>query len=722
MKKLYKVIGFIMSLILVSVAAGCQQKGAEKENEGITINFYVDDEKYDVITVLNIENITMPIQPQNNNYDFAGWFLDEGKWDIKFEPNLIENENEINVYAAWKLKTPNLSWGDNYNIVWDTIIGASSYVVELNDVEYKTSATEISIPKYIESEYNTFRVKAISNNPQLLDSEYSYSFSCNGVAEKLEAPTGLKIENNILSWDAVDNATGYRLHTSNFNRNVGNILQYSLTDIFDNYGTYEIEIMAIGDGRSFSNSDMSKINFTISKPSGTGTEEDPYILYNYLDFINFIIPPDVNNSTLNKYYELGNDINLGGKEIKGNSTNRFVRNVFQGCFDGNGYTISNFKIVTQINEQFYGLFGGTNEGIIRNVNLRNFSISPSQAKNYMWIGSIVGRNEGHIINCHAEGKIDIKNSLSETTLYVGGIAGSIETGGLLTNSGFSGSISVFTSCATVTPFVGGVVGKGAIKNCYVRGEVSLECNIGESYVNANSLGVPCRVGGLVGDGAATECYAEIDVKGEYTTLYDKAQNSLYVGGLIGTGNVLNSYSVGTVTLDSKLQSIFSKNRSGSGYAGGLVGAGNIRKSYSLSDVIVVENPDDEVTTPDGVTVGMFGYKNIGGLSGNPATVEDSIALGNIFGNLNIVRFGRIVGYSWKATIDNSYYYEKQLMCGHLASENLDKWSLPISMECCSTDLNSKEFYTDTLGWDESIWDFSHLDVENGMLPRLKSVK
>lgn len=722
MKKLYKVIGFIISLILVFAIAGCQQKGAEKENEGITINFYVDDEKYDVITVLNIENITMPTQPQNNNFDFAGWFLDEGKWEIKFEPNLIENEKEINVYAAWKLKTPILSWGDNYNIVWDTIIGASSYVVELNDVEYKTSVTKISTPKYIENEYNTFRVKAISNNPQLLDSDYSYSFSCNGVAEKLEAPTGLKIEHNILSWDAVDNATGYRLHTSNFNRNVGNILQYSLTDIFDNYGTYEIEIMAIGDGLSFSNSDISTINFIISRPTGTGTEEDPYILNNYLDFINFIIPTNANYSTLNKYYELGNDINLGGREIKDNGTNRFVRNVFQGCFDGNGYTISNFKIVTQINEQSYGLFGGTNEGIIRNVNLKNFSISPSQAKNYMWIGSIVGRNEGHIINCHADGKIDIKNSLSGTTLYVGGITGSIETGGLLTNSGFSGSISVFTSCATVTPFVGGVVGKGAIKNCYVRGEVSLECNIGESYVNANSFGVPCRVGGLVGDGAATECYAEIEVKGEYTTLYDQAQNPLYVGGLVGTGNVLNSYSVGTVTLDSKLQSIFSKNRSGNGYAGGLVGSGNIRKSYSLSDVIVVEDPDDEVTTPDGVVVGMFGYKNIGGLSGNQATVEDSIALGNIFGNLNIVRFGRIVGDSWKATIDNSYYYEKQLMCGHLASENLDKWSLPISMECCSTDLNSKEFYTDTLGWDESIWDFSHLDVENGMLPRLKSVK
>ena len=128
-----------------------------------------------------------------------------------------------------------------------------------------------------------------------------------------------------------------------------------------------------------------------------------------------------------------------------------------------------------------------------------------------------------------------------------GITGSMETGGLLTNSGFNGSIVVFTSNATVVPFVGGIIGKGSIENCYAKGEISLQCNIGESYVNSNSLGVPCRVGGLVGDGAATECYAEIEVKGEYTTLYDQAQNPLYVGGLVGTGNVLNSYSVGTVT-------------------------------------------------------------------------------------------------------------------------------------------------------------------------------
>lgn len=28
-------------------------------------------------------------------------------------------------------------------------------------------------------------------------------------------------------------------------------------------------------------------------------------------------------------------------------------------------------------------------------------------------------------------------------------------------------------------------------------------------------------------------------------------------------------------------------------------------------------------------------------------------------------------------------------------------------------LNSKEFYTETLGWSEDVWDFSNLDVETG---------
>ena len=39
--------------------------------------------------------------------------------------------------------------------------------------------------------------------------------------------------------------------------------------------------------------------------------------------------------------------------------------------------------------------------------------------------------------------------------------------------------------------------------------------------------------------------------------------------------------------------------------------------------------------------------------------------------------------------------------------------------CTVEQLNSKEFYTETLGWSEDVWDFSELDIENGKYPKLK---
>ena len=43
-----------------------------------------------------------------------------------------------------------------------------------------------------------------------------------------------------------------------------------------------------------------------------------------------------------------------------------------------------------------------------------------------------------------------------------------------------------------------------------------------------------------------------------------------------------------------------------------------------------------------------------------------------------------------------------------------------SKPCTTSQLNSKAFYTETLGWSEDVWDFSMLDVENGQYPVLKN--
>ena len=41
------------------------------------------------------------------------------------------------------------------------------------------------------------------------------------------------------------------------------------------------------------------------------------------------------------------------------------------------------------------------------------------------------------------------------------------------------------------------------------------------------------------------------------------------------------------------------------------------------------------------------------------------------------------------------------------------------VDCTVEQLNSKAFYTETLGWSEDVWDFSELDVENRKYPILK---
>jgi hypothetical protein len=40
--------------------------------------------------------------------------------------------------------------------------------------------------------------------------------------------------------------------------------------------------------------------------------------------------------------------------------------------------------------------------------------------------------------------------------------------------------------------------------------------------------------------------------------------------------------------------------------------------------------------------------------------------------------------------------------------------------CTLEELNSAEFYTATLGWDDEVWDLSDLDFEGGKYPVLKS--
>ncbi len=125
------------------------------------------------------------------------------------------------------------------------------------------------------------------------------------------------------------------------------------------------------------------------------------------------------------------------------------------------------------------------------------------------------------------------------------------------------------------------------------------------------------------------------------------------------------------------------------YAGGFIG-----EVHSSSPVIIIgsmntgnillPHQDGKITTAGG----LIAYVN------NSLTIIDSLNTGVI-------------------VAETSY------ALGRGRDETIITNSYSLGGACTEEELNTKEFYTETLGWSEYVWDLSELDVANGKYPKLK---
>ncbi|MDR2693738.1 MAG: hypothetical protein LBB74_05935 [Chitinispirillales bacterium] len=175
---------------------------------------------------------------------------------------------------------------------------------------------------------------------------------------------------------------------------------------------------------------------------------------------------------------------------------------FAGTFDGGGFII-------------YGLFcgSGATGGLFGYVNpigtIEGLGVQASYCAGSSYIGGLVIKNRGRIINCRVTGYF------SSGWSSVGGLVS--ENGGQIIRCCFSGNISGGLVSA------GGLVGEnyrgGEIKDCYAAG----------SFLQSGGN----RAGGLVGwnnGGSITNCYAVGRVSG---MSYGDA------GGLVGANDVVD---------------------------------------------------------------------------------------------------------------------------------------------------------------------------------------
>ncbi|ATW27275.1 S-layer homology domain-containing protein [Candidatus Formimonas warabiya] len=244
--------------------------------------------------------------------------------------------------------------------------------------------------------------------------------------------------------------------------------------------------------------------------SGTGTEQDPYIIKTKEELKAFgaYVSGDETyegEDFAGRYVKLAGNISLAGENWSPMGGDDYA---FCGSFDGDGYAISNLTIgnpTAYAHGAYIGLFGilDTNAEI-SNLTLTDVSIYAENSASTI-AGTLAGYAAGAVIdNCAVTGEV-----YSKTT----------EEG---------------------NNFAGGLIGqtyRGYIANCRIDVKVS-SLNESEYWSEA---------GGMMGSNnrtAVINCYVLGDVSGSSNKV-----NRTAVGGLAGmqAGVVINSYAMGDVT-------------------------------------------------------------------------------------------------------------------------------------------------------------------------------
>jgi len=491
---------------------------------------------------------------------------------------------------------------------------------------------------------------------------------------------------------------------------------------------------------------------------GKGTEDDPYEISSAKELKN--LSKKLNDAEYyaeycDKYYVLTKDIDLDGAEwtpIGGDSYN----NRFAGVFDGQGYTVSNFNI-TKVSEEGYavGLFG-TVSGTVKNLNVSNFNISINPSKGVK-VGGIVGElcGEGSAMYGCSAYSAQI-NVVTERNATVGGIVGNaymaalkncrsevninaeskLEMGDMealgVTCGAFAGGIgdsTVITDCsvyATVSAtsnthgasaglFVGGI-NKSELSGCFAEGTVTVTC----SNYDENQGYRSGYVGGIAGEALWDAVIKKCAFNG---TVQARGKGNFYLGGLAGKldGIIENSYASGFA--DLKAYGIYTNYNANGSYVGGLVGIADvaeIKNSYA-SNRITARYTDNTLRV-GGLVGGCISNTNCSISLYNCFSVKDIDVEVTSYIDNAYLHIGYCAGDASFVNTEGCYRYYLQWVRAVYNSVHQYPTDEESIKEAEKSFVNSPYFYMETLGWDESVWDFSSLDAVSQKFPVLHASK
>lgn len=310
---------------------------------------------------------------------------------------------------------------------------------------------------------------------------------------------------------------------------------------------------------------------------GTGAFDDAFTITQPVDLL--FIAQQI-NAGVSKYvlgnYVLANDIDVKGEELEIIGDASTDNSFFGGCFNGQGYTVSNF-VINADDANYVGFFGwvmvnpGTqSSGLIHSLNIANYEINASlddfdkdADMRTLTVGSMVGYSIGaQLMLCSAtDGEVNLYAD-KDYFSYAGGLIGYQQS------TNYNGEIyssSVIYSHATnvnvsandgLVLYAGGIAGYMITDNPYAASYIL------NSYATGSVKGA-IRSGGLVGglgqycsvansysamDVGARSHLNDINIYGDYCT----AAAGALVAYAENNSIVSNSFATGKLTASSAL--------------------------------------------------------------------------------------------------------------------------------------------------------------------------
>ena len=371
------------------------------------------------------------------------------------------------------------------------------------------------------------------------------------------------------------------------------------------YGTSDVTLFALWE--------ETWINHT-TPFSGSGTEEDPYIISSAenLAYLSKQVYDGVSRYQ-GKYFKQTADIDLTKYNwqpigVECNREAEYVYCYFSGVYDGNGYTISGLHTPKGSGSVYLaqGLFGmvlQTNTTAIRNVTLENVDVRG---------GDCVGGLAGWVLSIYDDKTVTIENCSVNGKTYgddaVGGLIGKIETRekGIIEVINCDSDVSV----GSLQEDIGGIVGNVENENGIGKIVISLCNNYGDVVTNSGTY-----VGGIVGcfeNTSSTTACLTLDQNANFGQI----QGMQDVGGIIGSArdiaNITNNSNMGNV-------SIIGGNNSVAGIAGYFY-SGTMTGNTSFGDITGIN-----------YVGGLVGYLQSGTFNSNQ--VEGTIKGNNYVGGL-----------------------------------------------------------------------------------------